>query len=67
MKGHWVDCVFQTVLGVAAVTALNRWVYHDRMVIAIAYAVAVVGAYWIGRGCVKLVRKRKQAQELTDE
>ena len=64
---NWFDSVFQTILGVAAVAALNRLVYHDRMIIAITYAVAVVAAYWIGRGCVKLARKRKPVQDLTDE
>ena len=67
MKGSWIDSVLQTVLGVAAVAAVNRLLYHDRMIIAVAYAVALVGAFWVGRGCVKLIKRRKQIQELTDE
>ena len=67
MKGHWVDSLFQMVLGIAAVAALNRLLYHDRMLVAIGYAVGVVGAYWLGRAGVRLVRRLRQAQRLTDE
>ena len=64
---NWFDSVFQTILGIAAVTAVNRLLYHDRMITAVAYAVGVVAAYWIGRGCVKLIKRKKQIQRLTDE
>ena len=67
MKAHWIDSVFQTVLGIAAVAAVNRLLYHDRMIVAVGYAVALIGAFWLGRGCVKLIKGRKKIEELTDE
>lgn len=67
MSSKWFDIVFQTVLGVAAVSALNRMVFHDRLIIAIGCAAGAIAAYWVGRAGVYFVRKWMQIQRLTDE
>lgn len=57
---NWLDFLCQTLLAVGALTALNRLVYHDSLPASIAYAVSIVACFWLGRGGIRLLKRRKR-------
>lgn len=63
-----IDNLINAAIGVAAITAMNRFIYQDSIHIAVLYAVALVGAFWLGRGSVRLIRaRRKKVHAIIDE
>jgi hypothetical protein len=62
-----VDVAFQTVLGVVALTAVNRLVYHESLAASVGFAAAVMLFFWLGRMSVRLLRRMARAERLSDE
>ena len=53
------DFLLQSVLAVAALTAMNHFMFHDSMLLAVAYAAAIIASFWCGRLLVRFLRRRK--------
>jgi hypothetical protein len=61
------DSILQTIVALVAITAVNRLLYHDGILLSVGYAFALIASFWLGRFAVRLLRRLSKTGRFADE